>query len=664
MDARIERLFSKRLVFVGGKGGVGKTTVACALAVTAARLHLETRNLILSTDPAHSVRDALFDLPTDDAHPGNLAFQELDAAARFVEFRDRHREGIRKVALRGTILDEQDLGRFLDLSLPGLDELAALEAISQLVGENRQDRLFVDTAPTGHTLRLLALPGVLEQWHGALGSLMAKHRLMSRLFAKRYAPDEADAFISEIETMVSTVRTLLSDSDRTAFLPVMNLDPLSLWETARLLRELARLGLDVPFVLANRVMGDADSCPRCERAKVEEARWIERARQEVASIHQAPPPIVTLASWPVEPRGVAALEALGRELLGTTPRRDPPAVVSGRAGQAAPSLPDLSGPSPCAAGGHPALAELVASRLVLVCGKGGVGKTTVACALALRLASLKDVHVLLFSIDPAHSLSDALDLQVGPTPRDVTGRLDAVEIDPESRLDELKHTYRQEMGDFFDSLLSSDFIDTSLDREAMQRLIDLSPPGLDEVMALSELVRLLREETYDRVVIDTAPSGHFLRFLELPDLMRSWIRSLFELFLKYRQVFRAPRIQSFLVDLSRAIKEVQKLLVDPGATSILPVAIPTELSFEETRDLLERTSRLGLSARLAILNRIVREHDEGCVGCRGRATDSAHFFQRYREAFPDLAILGLDRLPESPVGVGSLAGVSDRLFGG
>ncbi len=128
--------------------------------------------------------------------------------------------------------------------------------------------------------------------------------------------------------------------------------------------------------------------------------------------------------------------------------------------------------------------------------------------------------MLLYSIDPAHSVSDAFARPVGPKQVEIEANLFAMEINPEQQLEALRTTYREEVGEFLDSMLSSDWVDASVDREAMEHLVDLSPPGLDEVMALADLVTMVDGGAFDRFVIDTAPSGGMLRFREAPDLVR------------------------------------------------------------------------------------------------------------------------------------------------
>jgi len=649
-------ILEKPLLFVGGKGGVGKTTLAAAIALAVATRHPERKVLLLSTDPAHSLGDALGETLTWPTPLHNLRLLELKAERVFAEFRERHQEGLRKIALRGTLLDEADVRPFLEAGLPGLDELAALKVIAETVRTGNADHLIVDTAPTGHTLRLLALPDIIRQWREALDSLMAKHRLMAALYARRYMPDEADALIGELRDIHTLFRETVSNAARTAFVVVMNPDPLSLWETRRLVEALSQLGVTVPCVVVNKVLPGGSACGVCARLHDRQAEWRDKARAELrCRLFEVP-------CWPVEPRGRQALMALGELLLAG---RALPCVARG----AAPAMQKAEGRRQKAEIQNPEFKiqnpdvplALAHASVMLVCGKGGVGKTTVASALAVRLAGHAGARVLLFSTDPAHSLSDAFGLRFGPEPTRVVQGLDAVEVDPIGCLEHLRETYRREMADFFASLFRSELLDSTLDRQAMERLIDLSPPGLDEIMALAELSRYMPTQEYDKFVIDTPPTGHFLRFLELPGLMRAWLRAFFGIFLKYKTLSRIPKIRALLVNLSKEIKEFQGVLATAGTTLVLPVAVPTALAFEQTRDLLRRTGQLGMTARVGVLNRLTLLKP-GCADCAGRADVSRQFLTRYREAFPEIHFLCLEEQVENITGRGQLGRIGDALF--
>ncbi|WP_460028944.1 ArsA family ATPase, partial [Methyloparacoccus murrellii] len=171
---------SIRLVFFCGKGGVGKTTCATSAALRFAIQNPTKSVLILSTDPAHSLKMVL----DEGGYPENLSVLELDAASALHAFKDDNESLLKEIADRGTFLDKEDIENLMSLSMPGMDEVAAYLALSDLVNQDVYDRIFIDTAPTGHTLRFVQMPELAKRWLDALDALLAKHRFMRRRFAK------------------------------------------------------------------------------------------------------------------------------------------------------------------------------------------------------------------------------------------------------------------------------------------------------------------------------------------------------------------------------------------------------------------------------------------------------------------------------------------------
>jgi anion-transporting ArsA/GET3 family ATPase len=149
-----------RLLLFGGKGGVGKTTGATAAALRYARRSPPGSFLLVSTDPAHSLTDSLGDFHP----PPNLKVLGFNAQESLETFKARHRGKFAEIAARGTFLDEEGIRRILDLSLPGMDELMALLLIARWAKRRAYDLIVVDTAPPGHTLRLLTTPELIRNW--------------------------------------------------------------------------------------------------------------------------------------------------------------------------------------------------------------------------------------------------------------------------------------------------------------------------------------------------------------------------------------------------------------------------------------------------------------------------------------------------------------------
>lgn len=646
-----------RLLFFGGKGGVGKTTVAAAFSLYCSDRYPQKRVLVVSTDPAHSLSDS-FDEPLG-AVPGpvyrraNLFGLELDATTLFARFREDNSLALKKIVERGTALDEEDLARLLDLSFPGLDEVMALLQILDLMERADYDLMIVDTAPTGHTLRLLELPVLMQGWTAFLDTLMAKHRYMARLYTRTYRPDEADAFINTLTRDITRIRRVLQNKRWCRFVSITLLESVVLSETQRLLTSLTRMGIAVKEVLINQIIIDPAACERCRaRARVQHVH-LNTVRKEWPTLRT-----ILLPASPQEVRGEERLRAFAdgalalTDVLGgsrTTPSVPIPRPTCASTTERQNAVP-LRMPAP-----EPSL------QLVLFCGKGGVGKTTLSSAWAFQLSRhFPKKNILLFSTDPAHSLSDCLGQNIGhhDTRVNSSENLFASEIDPTSLFSAWKQSYAHQIEEAFEGVRQRTGLEIQFDRDVLTGLLDLAPPGLDEIMALTELADDVEEERYDLYVLDLAPTGHALRFLELPDLVQDWLRAFFEIVLKYRRVIRLPRASDLLIELSKKVKKIQQLFSDPARCDCIAVTIPTEVALRETRRLISDVRRLKIPLRRLVVNRVAPPWTGGgCGYCDGLAQEHERMCHRFREAFPDLDIMRLPQVPHELKGVKALTSV-------
>jgi arsenite-transporting ATPase len=566
-----------RLLLFGGKGGVGKTTCATAAALRMSARAPDRAFLLVSTDPAHSIEDSL----AGCAPPGNLRVLELDAQQYLSKFRDQNGPMLRDIAAAGTFLDDDDINQFLSLSLPGLDELMAFLEISSWVEARQYDCIVVDTAPSGHTLRLLAMPELIRRWLSMLEALLAKRRYMRRVFSRDSSPDRLDLFVSQWQDSLQRMESLLRDPARSQFVPVTVAEPLSVHETLALSKKLASLRMPVSDLIVNR-LHTASDCPACSTAA-----WLEQAqiRQLLAGIG------TSCSAWGIE---MFAEEVRGQEALAGFWEHARPV-----------SRTPVDVARPCIAlrlaVRHPAALPSREIRFILFAGKGGVGKTTLACVTAIRLArNFPDKRILLFSTDPAHSLSACLQTKVGPRPTVLFSGLTAVEMDAQAEFEKVKARYAEDLERFLDSV--SRGFDLTFDRVVLERLLDLAPPGLDEIMALTRIMEFLARASYELFILDCAPTGHLIRLLELPDLVNDWLKTFFNLFIKYEQILRLPGFADELVGISRNLKKLRELLQNPARSVLYAVSIPTQMALEETKDLLAACDRLGIAVPSVFLN--------------------------------------------------------------
>lgn len=639
---------SARYLFFGGKGGVGKTTCAAAAALLLLeQAAADEQILLFSTDPAHSLSDSLdarvgdrfVEVARGASAGARLVAREMDAARALEEFKTRHRAVLREIADRGTMLDDADINQLLDLSLPGMDEVMSLFELSEVERTGTYARIVVDTAPSGHTSRLLRLPEVFTHWLGALDRMGDKHRFIIARFARgrRVREDAVEFFLRELAARVERVRAMLYDPAEAAFTLVTIPEPMSLEETTRYFAQLRAGGVPVTDMIINRVEHEHDACPYCRARVAAQTKWLRRIDEEFDELH-----LHRVELLAQEVRGIPALRHFARLAWETTPHNTPTrrrsATTRRREGRT-PTRRSLNAPG----------FALEPRRLLIFGGKGGVGKTTAAAAAALTLAGRDEsARVLIFSIDPAHSLSDSFDEQVGELKRGVGGQgnLDGMEIDPSARFERLKERYRAWADEIFESLAGGSRWEVQFDREAMRELVSLAPPGIDEIAALSVISDLLEDGSYTSIVIDTAPTGHLIRFLELPEIALSWVRTFIKLLLKYKNIVRWNGVAEELVALSKSIKRVAALLTDADDCEFVGVAIPERMSLEETVRLTATLERLHVPMRRLLINNVVAEEASGaCDFCaarrRAQQTVLAEFGAR-------LGSVGLFFAPQQP----------------
>jgi arsenite-transporting ATPase len=596
---------------------VGKTTVAAALAVALA--DAGERVLALSTDPAHSLGDALGTPlgPEPMPVPGvpGLEALEVDADRERARFLYRYRDTLARLVERGTLLAPDDVDGFLDLALPGMDELGAMLRLLDLAASDPDLRVVVDTAPTGHTLRLLDLPRTAVGWIAALEAMEARHRDVSLALAGAYRPDDAARDLAALRADVERLAALLADPARTRFVLVTTPEPVVLAETRRYLEALRERGIAVGAVVVNRVSaGDAvvgvDLGAAGEGVPVAGIPLLAEEPVGLAGLRRVEAGSVRLAT-PLPPAPSPARGEGEHDTAEGGVCRQGDSPPPGRGRVAAPRPPD-AGISLGAPWFVPA-----DRRLYLVGGKGGVGKTTAASAMAARLAEEGRAPVLLMSTDPAGSLGDVWGTEVGTGAAEAPGAPGVWlrQVDAAAEWE----AFRGELQGQVETLLGGLGVSAPADREVVERLVELAPPGVDEAMALGAVIDLLEGREYNALVLDTAPTGHLLRLLEMPAVALDWSHALLRLLLQYREVVGLGEPAERLLRFARTLRRLRAHLEDGAHTFFLAVALPEALSVPETERLALRLAELRIAPGALLVNRVL----SGDAVLPGRGTEVA-----------------------------------------
>jgi len=509
-------------LFFTGKGGVGKTSISCATAISLAEQG--KRVLLVSTDPASNVGQVFSQtigntiLPVASV-PG-LSALEIDPQAAAQEYRARIVDPIKGILPDDVVnsINEQ-LSGACTTEIAAFDEFTGLLTDASLL--TRFDHIIFDTAPTGHTIRLLQLPGA---WSSFIES----------------NPDGASclgpmAGLEKQREQYSHAVQALSDPDRTRLVLVARLQKSTLQEGARTHDELAAIGLKNQYLVINGVLPETEAVNDTLAAAI----W-GREQEALASLPAGLDalPTDTLFLQPVNMVGVSAL----RGLLTSQPETASFAEVSALQ---KPAISSLS-----------ALVDEIALNehgLIMLMGKGGVGKTTMAAAIAVRLAEMGfDVH--LTTSDPAAHLSTTLNGSLN--------NLQVSRIDPHDETERYRQHVLETKGRDLD--------------EAGKHLLeeDLRSPCTEEIAVFQAFSRVIREAGKRFVVMDTAPTGHTLLLLDATGAYHREIAKK----MGDKGHFSTPMMQ----------------LQDPERTKVLLVTLPETTPVLEAENLKADLERAGI----------------------------------------------------------------------
>ena len=452
-------------LFFTGKGGVGKTSVACAASVQLA--DAGRRVLLISTDPASNIGQVFGveignSMVAIDSVPGLTAL-EIDPMAAAQAYRERIVGPVRGILPEGVVKGiEEQLSGACTTEIAAFDEFTALLTDAKLAVD--YDHIVFDTAPTGHTIRLLQLPGA---WSGFLEEGKGDASCLGPL-----------AGLEKQRTQYKAAVDALSDPALTRLILVARAQASTLREAARTHVELSALGLRQQYLVINGVLPlDEGNTDRLARAIGD---------REQAALAALPSTLEALPRDEIslKPFNLVGLPALRRLLVSDVPASASRSATTAsvRSYANAPSLATLV--DEIAADGH---------GLVMLMGKGGVGKTTLAAAVAVELAR-RGLPVHLTTSDPAAHLTETL--------AGVLDHLTVSRIDPHA----VTERYRQQVLKTRGATLDAQ------GRALLEE--DLRSPCTEEIAVFQAFSRIIREAAKKYVVMDTAPTGHTLLLLD------------------------------------------------------------------------------------------------------------------------------------------------------
>ncbi len=308
-----------RVLLFTGKGGVGKTTVAAATAVKAARAG--HRTLVMSTDPAHSLADS-FDVPIGD-HPTpvapNLWAEQIDAQSRLeANWREIQEYVIQLMNWAGVETIQAE-----ELSvIPGLDEIFSLIDVKTHVEEERWDLLVVDCAPTAETLRLLSLPEIMSWYIERIFPIQRRvvkgvRPVVTRMTTLPIAGDRFFAALERLHRNLDAVRRILTDEETSSVRLVVNPEKMVIAEARRTYTYLGLFGYRVDAVIVNRIIPDDVTDPYFGKWKDIQADHLRSVRESFE-----PVPILTARLFDREMVGLELLDEMGTEVYDSRPVTD------------------------------------------------------------------------------------------------------------------------------------------------------------------------------------------------------------------------------------------------------------------------------------------------------------------------------------------------------
>ena len=544
-------------LFFTGKGGVGKTSTACATAITLADMGKQV--LLISTDPASNLQDVfeieLTNKPKEIPSVPNLQVANLDPETAAHEYKERVVSPYRGKLPDAVIATmEEQLSGACTVEMAAFDEFSTLLTNKELTA--KFDHIIFDTAPTGHTLRLLQLPtawsGFLEEsTHGAscLGPL---------------------AGLGDKKELYSQTVQALSNPNQTMLLLVTRPDSSPLQEAERAAHELKEIGVSNQFLLVNGILKDYMQSDNVSNALFKrQSRALENMAKELKDLPTYEIPLV-----PFNVTGIENMRKLVQPMENLSISDEETNTVS------IPSLQTL-------------ITNLSESgkRVIFTMGKGGVGKTTVASAIAVGLAE-KGHHVHLTTTDPAAHIDYVMHGE--------QGNITISRIDPKVEVENYRKEVIEQAKD-------------TVDEEGLAYLEeDLRSPCTEEIAVFRALADIVERANDEIVVIDTAPTGHTLLLLDAAQTY-------------HKEIARSTG------EVPQSVKNLLPRLRNPEETSVVIVTLAEATPVHEASRLQEDLKRADINPKWWVINQSFYATHTSDFVLRGRAQSEIQWIQEVQK---------------------------------
>lgn len=611
---------STRYLFFSGKGGVGKTSMACVHAVREAEKGHNT--LIVTTDPASNLAD-VFEQEighkiTQNNKVENLWAMEIDSDKATEEYIDRAMAPLRAAfpPEMVQVMEEQ-------MSGPCTSEVAAFDRFTEFLDPTKSnelmfDTVIFDTAPTGHTIRLLELPA---EWSQSIDQASAGSGQTC------LGPAAA---IQDAKLKYERALTSMRESTQTEFIFVLHPEQIAIKETKRAIGELSKLGISNFNLIVNSIIPVDQVKDELFKARAKmQAVYLDKINKELPYKTSYMP---LLAG---EIKGLRRLSQVGSIFFDneSTENVIEPVVQS-------PHEQPLISPidiiqEKIMPNGH--------NRMVFFAGKGGVGKTVASCITAVWLAR-QGFKTLLLTTDPAAHLGDVLDSPVTDNIEQVGGQpnLWAVKIDPKAAAEKYK------------SRIIEDARQRGRPPEAIATMEEeLNSPCTEEMAAFDKFIEFASLENWDSIVFDTAPTGHTLRMLELP---MDWSKQIDV------KVFGSVDLNAADEITKQRFENVISKMRDPKSSTFAFVMYPEATPIIEAYRAVEELHTVGIQPSLIMANMIIpseqSRHDFSSARRRMQEKYLVEIMDRFK-----MPVAHIPLMPKEIKGLDMLKDIGNQIYG-